>query len=564
MKRKLLFVPLLAMALAGCNTNDDVVNAPSTGSEGLVGVNTVTFTNNTSLVIGDGQTGSRSGVTRAANPAEDNAAYGLEMSESIDDALAEKGITNVTEQCFVVTGNGNYSEIVGENLGDNKYIYVPKGLTLTLDQDLESEGLTLFVAADAALNVNTAKLSGVEIQCWGALTLSSDVALYKSKIFALWGVAGKGVDVSIVDSSIYSGSDFTCKKITTYNAVMRVDGQLSYEQAQSLDSMSKFEKTSIYLDNSLTVDYLTLTDGSDLYVNCLLTVNSEMRVTASKVTALSILNKTAKLCQATIALPAAGCAKFEILDFVNYETTTNNYLKFENVTGNNVASGTQMALVACDDFRFYQTGAVEEFTLGEDVYLNFVTACLAYNYESVSLSGDNINVEKVEYVGDIDGCHLTFNYPVEEPSYTDADVLLTIPTDIKEEWFLKADDFAIRVDGVYQEVIQVKDGVTALTNIKLTEEDLKVAVKGVENLEAETDYTYETWLWIDEDTWLNTFTESDRAAWVSGDGNGTDITDLCKIEGPMGYTVRKNVYKGLSGHADTPYIKVSIHITKNK
>lgn len=564
MKRKLLFVPLLAMALAGCNTNDDVVNAPSTGSEGLVGVNTVTFTNNTSLVIGDGQTGSRSGVTRAANPAEDNAAYGLEMSESIDDALAEKGITNVTEQCFVVTGNGNYSEIVGENLGDNKYIYVPKGLTLTLDQDLESEGLTLFVAADAALNVNTAKLSGVEIQCWGALTLSSDVALYKSKIFALWGVAGKGVDVSIVDSSIYSGSDFTCKKITTYNAVMRVDGQLSYEQAQSLDSMSKFEKTSIYLDNSLTVDYLTLTDGSDLYVNCLLTVNSEMRVTASKVTALSILNKTAKLCQATIALPAAGCAKFEILDFVNYETTTNNYLKFENVTGNNVASGTQMALVACDDFRFYQTGAVEEFTLGEDVYLNFVTACLAYNYEPVSLSGDNINVEKVEYVGDIDGCHLTFNYPVEEPSYTDADVLLTIPTDIKEEWFLKADDFAIRVDGVYQEVIQVKDGVTALTNIKLTEEDLKVAVKGVENLEAETDYTYETWLWIDEDTWLNTFTESDRAAWVSGDGNGTDITDLCKIEGPMGYTVRKNVYKGLSGHADTPYIKVSIHITKNK
>ena len=564
MKRKLLFVPLLAMALAGCNTNDDVVNAPSTGSEGLVGVNTVTFTNNTSLVIGDGQTGSRSGVTRAANPAEDNAAYGLEMSESIDDALAEKGITNVTEQCFVVTGNGNYSEIVGENLGDNKYIYVPKGLTLTLDQDLESEGLTLFVAADAALNVNTAKLSGVEIQCWGALTLSSDVALYKSKIFALWGVAGKGVDVSIVDSSIYSGSDFTCKKITTYNAVMRVDGQLSYEQAQSLDSMSKFEKTSIYLDNSLTVDYLTLTDGSDLYVNCLLTVNSEMRVTASKVTALSILNKTAKLCQATIALPAAGCAKFEILDFVNYETTTNNYLKFENVTGNNVASGTQMALVACDDFRFYQTGAVEEFTLGEDVYLNFVTACLAYNYEPVSLSGDNINVEKVEYVGDIDGCHLTFNYPVEEPSYTDADVLLTIPTDIKEEWFLKADDFAIRVDGVYQDVIQVKDGVTALTNIKLTEEDLKVAVKGVENLEAETDYTYETWLWIDEDTWLNTFTESDRAAWVSGDGNGTDITDLCKIEGPMGYTVRKNVYKGLSGHADTPYIKVSIHITKNK
>lgn len=551
MKRKLLFVPLLAMALAGCNTNDDVTVVPPTDSEGLVGVNTVSFSNNTSLVIGDGQADLQSMVTRAANPAEENAAYELGMEDEFDEAL--KG------DCFIVENNGNYSELV--SLGDKKYVYVPAGVTLTIDQDLESS-VTLFV--DGALEVKAAKLTGVEIQCWGALTLSSDVALYKSKIFALYGVVAKGVEVSVIDSSIYSGSDFTCKKITTYNAVMRVDGQLSYESAQSLDSMSKFEKTSIYLDNSQTFEYLTLTDGSDLYVNCLLTVSGEMRVTASKVTALSISNKTAKLCQATIALPAAGCAKFEILDFVNYETTTNNYLKFENVTGNNVASGTQMALVACDDFRFYQTDAVEEFTLGEDVYLNFDTACLAYNYEDVNLSGDNINVEGVEYVGDIDGCHLTFKYPVEEPSYTDADVVLTIPTDIQEEWFLKADDFAIRVDGVYQDVIQVKDGVTALTNIKLTEEDLKVAVKGVENLEAETDYTYETWLWIDEDTWLNTFTDDDRAAWVSGDGDGTDITDLCTIEGPIGYTVRKNVYKGLSGHADTPYIKVSIHITKNK
>lgn len=548
-KKNLLFVPFLAMALVGCNTSDEMVGVPPT--ESLLGVNTVSFTNNTSLVIGEGQ----AAVSRAANPATENAAYGLGMCASMDEVLTEKGITR--SDCFMLTVSGSYSEIVAPVLGNYNCVYVPAGITLTIDQNLESS-ITLFV--DGALNVNAERLSNIEIQCWGVLSLSKDVKLYKSKVFAAFGISGKNVNVALEDASVYSGGDFACKKLTTNNAVLRVDGQLSYS-----DSLSEFKKTGIYVDDALTLDHLNLTDGSELYVNCLLKVNSEMKVTASKVTALSILNKNAKLCQATIALPAAGCAKFTTLDFVNYETTTNNYLKFENVTGNNVTSGTQMALVTCDDFRFYKAEAVEEFTLGEDVYLNYKKAYVAYNYAPVDLSGEYINAEGVVYIGGVKDCHLNFKVPAETPSYTDADVVLTIPTEIAaEEWFLKADDFAIRVDGQYQDVIQVKDGVTALEDIRLTEEDLKVAVKGVANLEADKDYTYEVWLWIDENTWLETFTDADRAAWVSGDGAGTDITEACTIVGPKGYTLRKNVYKGLSGHANTPYIKVSIHITKDK
>lgn len=548
-KKNLLFVPFLAMALVGCNTSDEMVGVPPT--ESLLGVNTVSFTNNTSLVIGEGQ----AAVSRAANPATENAAYGLGMCASMDEVLTEKGITR--SDCFMLTVSGSYSEIVAPVLGNYNCVYVPAGITLTIDQNLESS-ITLFV--DGALNVNAERLSNIEIQCWGVLNLSKDVKLYKSKVFAAFGISGKNVNVALEDASVYSGGDFACKKLTTNNAVLRVDGQLSYS-----DSLSEFKKTGIYVDDALTLDHLNLTDGSELYVNCLLKVNSEMKVTASKVTALSILNKNAKLCQATIALPAAGCAKFTTLDFVNYETTTNNYLKFENVTGNNVTSGTQMALVTCDDFRFYKAEAVEEFTLGEDVYLNYKKAYVAYNYAPVDLSGEYINAEGVVYIGGVKDCHLNFKVPAETPSYTDADVVLTIPTEIAaEEWFLKADDFAIRVDGQYQDVIQVKDGVTALEDIRLTEEDLKVAVKGVANLEADKDYTYEVWLWIDENTWLETFTDADRAAWVSGDGAGTDITEACTIVGPKGYTLRKNVYKGLSGHANTPYIKVSIHITKDK
>ena len=551
-KKNLFFVPFLAMALVGCNTSDEMVGVPP--AESLPGVNTVSFTNNTSLVIGEGQTDVKAAVSRAANPATENPAYGLGMCASFDEALAEKGITRA--DCFILSASGNYSEVVAPNLDNKKYVYVPAGYTLTINQNLESS-LILFV--DGALNVNAERLSNVEIQSWGTLNLGENVALYKTNIFAYAsGVSGK--DVKLDNSSVYTLGDFTCTKLTTYNAVMRVDGNLSFTGLQS-----ELKKTGVYVGNSLKLDYLKLAEGSELYVDCLLTVDSELSVTASKVTAISILAKTAKLCQTTVALPAAGCAKFTTLDFVNYETTANNYLKFENVTGNNVASGTQMALVACNEFRFYKAEAVEEFTLGDDVYLNFGEAVVAYNYEPVSLSGECINAEGVVYIGGNNGCYLKFNTPAETPSYTDADVVLTIPTEIAaEEWFLKADDFAIRVDGQYQDVIQVKDGVTALEDIRLTEEDLKVAVKGVANLEADKDYTYEVWLWIDENTWLETFTDADRAAWVSGDGAGTDITEACTIVGPKGYTLRKNVYKGLSGHADTPYIKVSIHITKDK
>lgn len=55
-KKNLFFVPFLAMALVGCNTSDEMVGVPP--AEALPGVNTVSFTNNTSLVIGEGQTDS--------------------------------------------------------------------------------------------------------------------------------------------------------------------------------------------------------------------------------------------------------------------------------------------------------------------------------------------------------------------------------------------------------------------------------------------------------------------------------------------------------------------------
>lgn len=59
------------------------------------------------------------------------------------------------------------------------------------------------------------------------------------------------------------------------------------------------------------------------------------------------------------------------------------------------------------------------------------------------------------------------------------------------------------------------------------------------------------------------FTEDEKKDWVSGDGHGTDITTQCSSWQTAGYAARYNVYKGLGGNNDTPYIKVSIHVNRD-
>ena len=101
---------------------------------------------------------------------------------------------------------------------------------------------------------------------------------------------------------------------------------------------------------------------------------------------------------------------------------------------------------------------------------------------------------------------------------------------------------------------------------------LKVAVYGLDELPADgTEYTYEVYLWVRDTAWgvdsltnlEAVITPEEKAEWVSGDGQGTDITELCSSWQTAGYAARYNVYKGLAGHDDTPYVKVSIHVNRD-
>lgn len=175
----------------------------------------------------------------------------------------------------------------------------------------------------------------------------------------------------------------------------------------------------------------------------------------------------------------------------------------------------------------------------------------------------------------------------------DVEFCITLPDDVLKsfgEYKLLADDFAIRVDGEYVEGLVIADNSTSAFNVTLSEQDLKVAVKNLEKLEftGVNDYTFETYLWIENKKLLNDgtgaygelFTNDDKTEWIGktwanveeGEETGMDISKSIFDNGKAGFTadspaagllVKYNVYRGLQGlNGDTPYVKVSIHVEK--
>lgn len=117
---------------------------------------------------------------------------------------------------------------------------------------------------------------------------------------------------------------------------------------------------------------------------------------------------------------------------------------------------------------------------------------------------------------------------------------------IAEDLICKADDFLVRVNGVYQEIEPVKVNSASFENILMSRDGFKAIIEHAEKQDVDVEYTYEIYLWasVGYETLFN----------------NTDIQGAVKAS--QEYDVRYNVYKGLSGHNDTPYIKISLHVVK--
>lgn len=189
---------------------------------------------------------------------------------------------------------------------------------------------------------------------------------------------------------------------------------------------------------------------------------------------------------------------------------------------------------------------------------------------------------------------------------TESDVYFDLAIDLslalgQQDFFLEADDFAIRKNGDY--IATTDLGPLGKAEIKVTatkDEELKVRVENLQKLEYSADevrdYTFEVYMWIENKQLLDDgsgsygelFTEAIKKQWIGmaadeeytdGMETGFDMTeeiDVALLDGgnndeevTQGYSIRYNVYRGLSGHGtdgqklgDTPYIKVSIHVNR--
>lgn len=193
-----------------------------------------------------------------------------------------------------------------------------------------------------------------------------------------------------------------------------------------------------------------------------------------------------------------------------------------------------------------------------------------------------------------------------------------------EEYVLKADDFAIRVNGEYVEGIQPEEGKNVITmdGIIVSEHDadatmangskgFKVCVRNLQKLDFKKadDYTFEVYMWIENKKLLDDgtgsygelFTDENKFIWIDEWGKSSEFDQVPEGEKYAallekyedietgndvsrdvfytwagldykyfntkegGFLVRYNVYRGLSGqNGDTPYIKVSIHVEKQE
>lgn len=197
---------------------------------------------------------------------------------------------------------------------------------------------------------------------------------------------------------------------------------------------------------------------------------------------------------------------------------------------------------------------------------------------------------------------------------TESGVHFDLTIDLKhalsqQDYFLKADDFAIRKNGDY--IATTDLGPLGKAEIKVTaskDEYLKVRVENLDQLvysaDEVRDYTFEVYMWIENKTLLDDgtgsygelFTDAIKKQWIGleaddevyeGMETGVDMTEWIDnsqgndgvglLDGDnntvtKGYAIRYNVYRGLSGHGtdgkgnfelgDTPYIKVSIHVNR--
>ena len=587
---------------------------------------TVNFTNNTSMTIGNGLPGGTrtAWMTRGATfDMADNAACTLTMPEqpgvgdasSIGSDFPYENIGNVIKPAVIEAGITKRIGQGGEDMRVNNLdadLFV-KGTLNVENVKSDSKQGRIIVLEGGTVNFNMEKLAGVAILNYGGTVnlTKANVTIDAGAAIMTDGGLGCGDCAINVAGKLYVGGDLTCKRVAAEvgGALVHVLGNLTavpyINEAGNYteDGSGQVEisgESDVCVEGVTNVYRFMASTGACVHTDCKLVANDALN------SSINITNG-ATLCSSyveTKLLHISGGAQGALTQVFLPDQGVINVDKLS--LGNTMLLGLYKqgtkALVSA------KTVTVENRVKWEDI----VDPALYVNYDEIWADAEPadksmINVATMGAGGECSpGFTVPGTDPDPEPEPTpggDGDIVIVIPDDvISDEYTLRADDFAIRVNGEYVDAIKVEGNTATLDGIKIEDDNhLAVTVNGllenIDNFNVGTDYTYECYMWINNSKLLGDgtggygplFTQDMYEEWVNpawdeyaDDPYGCDITHRIyatlrdQLKSPAGFEVRFNVYRGLSGrqtnadggydvngYGDTPYIKVSIHVQRN-
>ena len=611
---KKVIIPCFAVLLAACST-DELPTGGGTVSppQGEVLTSgTVNFTNHTSLTIGSAPAQSRAAfLARGAKfDFEGNEACTLDIpAEPAQDVIDEAG-TPLTDYSVNLSTLGKSMAIgangvctVQKSLSTASSIYVLEGGKVVVNGTCSGGG-SIYVFAGGTLEYNAAELSDFKVYNYGGtVTVKGDLAIAGNAEFYTENDLNMDGYALTVNGKLYVGGNLTCETLTstTDGAQLHVIGNVDvnpvYNGAGNVEegtgAVTLENQVDVCVEGAMTVYSLSASKGANVHADC------KLEATDALQSSINITNG-AVLCAAYV--------KTELLHVSGGMSGAMTYVYISDggvIDVDKLNLGNSMLLAAHETDKALvsaHTVTIENRVTWEQI----IDPTLYVNYEELWADADpvdqtkhnisTINTDEVQ-------CNPGFTVDdggdepgpgpddPEEPTPGEGDnIVLEVPTWVVDDYTLRADDFAIRVNGEYLENLVVEGNTASLGDIRIVDDQLTLTVSGLseENILEGNDYTYEVWLWVNNHTLLNDgtggygplFDALKYAEWVNPENDpyaddpyGCDITSLLEDENvysPAGYVVRYNVYRGLSGHVDsatgygdTPYIKVSIHVQRD-
>lgn len=600
-----------AALLAACSTDELPTGggtvSPLSGETLASG--TVNFTNNTSLTIGSEPAQTRTAFLKrgAAFDFEGNDACKLDIpvepTQEVIDAAGtpltnySMPLNNLTKSTAI--GEGGVATIGERGLSTSSTIYVLNGGKVVVNGACSGGG-SIYVLAGGALEYNVVELSDFKVYNYGGtVVLQGDLAIAESAEFYTTEAIDMTGSTLTVNGKLYVGGNLTCESIASNvsGALMHVIGNVDVNPetneagntVEGTGAVALENQVDVCVEGAMTVYSLSASKGANVHADCKLVatdgVNSSINITNGAILCASYV-KTELLHVSGGVSGDKGCVYIPDYGLVDVDKLN---------------LGNSMLIAAYENGKaLVNAGTV---TLENKVtWENIIDPTLYVNYKEIWADADpeNTTLHNIATVNDDSeaSCSPGFTVgggenpdPEPEPTPGDGNIVIEIPTWVVDDYILRADDFAIRVNGEYFEDITVEGNIASLGDIQIVDDRLTITVSGLseESILPGNDYTYEVWMWVNNSTLLDDgtgnygplFDAAKYAEWVdptypvkdpySDDPFGCDVTSLLSDEqvySPAGYVVRYNVYRGLSGsvvdgYGDTPYIKVSIHVQRD-